>query len=211
MSTGVLWKLPSVALKRVAAGWHVKSERGWGEALALFAPLRRRAGEWELALEDAGALDLTAIDDRDFKPVPLPAAHDASHLVCLVRYDQPLERPERSAARDKFLPPRHVPVRTHAPQATGTRAHAHEVRAVLAQVRADAGERFANYIVTAPRGRTQDPGLPDTLCFAFASCQYPAGMLDRTMAHASWRALAAHVANGTQQGPQRILLLGDQV
>ena len=40
MSTGVLWKLPSVALKRVAAGWHVKSERGWGPARALFAPYR---------------------------------------------------------------------------------------------------------------------------------------------------------------------------
>jgi hypothetical protein len=211
MSTPVLWKLPSVTLKRVAGGWHVKSERGWGAALALFAPLRRLGAQWELAVPEAGTFDLTPIDDDHWRPVPLPAAPAASHYLCLLRYDQPLQRPERSVARYRFLPPRHVPVRAEAAHAQGTCVHGHEVRAVLAQVRADAGERFANYMVTAPAAPTHEGGLPDTLSFAFASCQYPAGMLDRTIAHASWRALAAHVAGNPQHSPERILLVGDQV
>jgi hypothetical protein len=211
MNAGVLWTLPRVALKRVACGWHVKSERGWGEAWAVFAPLHRRGSEWELALDDAEAMDLTALDDTDWQPVPLRQASSASHHVCLLRYDQPLQRPERSVRRDKFLPPRHVAQREHAHEAAGTRVPARELRAVLAQVRADAGARFDDYVVTAPQAAAHRGDIPETLSFAFASCQYPAGMLDRTMAHASWRAFAAHVAANPQHGPERILLLGDQV
>ncbi len=223
MSTGMLWKLPSVALKRVPAGWHVKSERGWGQALALFAPLRRVGQDWELALPESGAIELTPVDDRAWRPVPLPALHAtshttshtiphaASHYLCLLRYDQPLQRPERSVARDRFLPPRHVPGHTRADGTPGMRVPARELRTVLAQVRADAGERFANYVMTAPVPPARREGQPDALSFAFASCQYPAGMLDRTIAHTSWRALAAHVAADAQHGPERILLVGDQV
>lgn len=54
--------------------------------------------------------------------------------------------------------------------------------------------------------------LPSRLVFAFASCQFPAGMLDQPVAHASYRALARHLeAPGPQLTPELLLLLGDQV
>ncbi|HYE41245.1 MAG TPA: alkaline phosphatase D family protein, partial [Ramlibacter sp.] len=47
-------------------------------------------------------------------------------------------------------------------------------------------------------------------CFAFGSCQFPAGMMDRELANASFRALGRRFPGGAQL-PTRLLLLGDQV
>ncbi len=50
-----------------------------------------------------------------------------------------------------------------------------------------------------------------SVCFAFSSCQYPAGFLDRTVAEASYRRLGALLDRGGPDLPQCLLLLGDQV
>jgi len=49
------------------------------------------------------------------------------------------------------------------------------------------------------------------VCIAFASCQYPAGMLDRPIAHRSFERLAAYLQQREGPMPERLLLLGDQV
>ena len=58
-----------------------------------------------------------------------------------------------------------------------------------------------------------DASLPTTaLCLAFGSCQFPAGLLDKLPAFASYDRLAARLANAkTQPAPQLLLLLGDQI
>jgi len=53
---------------------------------------------------------------------------------------------------------------------------------------------------------------PGKICFAAGSCQYPAGMLDRIPAFASYRRLAALLdrPDGRQQ-PEFLILMGDQI
>jgi hypothetical protein len=51
-----------------------------------------------------------------------------------------------------------------------------------------------------------------TLCFAFASCQYPAGLLDEVPAYASYARLAARSQRPREaMRPQFLMLLGDQI
>jgi cholesterol oxidase len=50
------------------------------------------------------------------------------------------------------------------------------------------------------------------LCFAFASCQYPAGLLDEVPAYASYARLAARLQRPREAlRPQFLMLLGDQI
>lgn len=52
---------------------------------------------------------------------------------------------------------------------------------------------------------------PPDLCFALASCQYPAGLLDQQPAFASFERLGAHIDKGGRMAPAFLLLLGDQI
>jgi hypothetical protein len=53
---------------------------------------------------------------------------------------------------------------------------------------------------------------PGQLCFAVASCQYPAGPLDPPLAYASYRQLGTLLDGGAgQPRPQFVVLAGDQV
>lgn len=208
-----LWKLPPVALKRVPQGWGVQSERGWGKAQAVFAPLAPEGGGWKLALPEDAQLPFTEVDDCSWRRVP----HDhapASHYLCLLRYDQPLGRPDRTfrakLRRDEFLRDAPAHRAEDTPPGDAAKVGARELQAAFAQVRADVGDRLGKYIVTAPARVPKGPA-PLQLHFVFASCQYPAGMLDRRMAHASWRALARHLEAKVSLWPERILMLGDQV
>jgi hypothetical protein len=79
--------------------------------------------------------------------------------------------------------------------------------AAAAVARAAARARTA---APAPAPQTQEE-LPRELTFAFGSCQYPAGMLDRPVAHTAYRALAAYLKLPGCRTPERLLLLGDQV
>jgi hypothetical protein len=208
-----LWKLPPVALRRDAGGWSVKSERGWGAAGAVFVPVQQDGGVWRLALRDTDVLPLTFVDDRTWSPVPHDHGIAAPHYLCLLHYDQPLARPDRTfrakLRREEFL-------QSPLPEGVGVLApgartvDGRDLAGALAQVQADVGERLGRYVVRAPRAQANATPV-DEFHFAFASCQYPAGMLDRRMAHASWRALAEQLEAQPTRWPQRILMLGDQV
>jgi cholesterol oxidase len=55
-------------------------------------------------------------------------------------------------------------------------------------------------------------GAPGRLCFALASCQYPAGLLDQEPAFASFARLAARLdANSNAAKPELLILVGDQI
>lgn len=70
------------------------------------------------------------------------------------------------------------------------------------------------------RDATANGGMPsvgqDTLCFALASCQYPAGLLDQVPAYASYGRLAAlldlpDTVPKPAPKPQFLVLMGDQI
>jgi hypothetical protein len=52
----------------------------------------------------------------------------------------------------------------------------------------------------------------DMVCFAFGSCQYPAGLLDKSLAYQSYERLGARLAaTDPKAKPSFLLLLGDQI
>ena len=219
-----LWKLPPYELTPApGGGWAVQSEDGFGAALAVFAPLRKD-GDWALAIPDTKVLELTEVFDDSWTTVALPEAPDATHFLCVLRYDHPAEHPGSSYFRME-LAPASGPQPFAAPGVAGS-----ELRKGLEAIRAQLRDRARSqdplelFVVPAPAARppattiqarsrsapTETPELPDTLCFAFASCQYPAGMLDRPVAYASYERLADFIEQERKE-PERLLLLGDQV
>ena len=138
-----LWKLPPAELMPTEdGGWAVQSEDGLGDAQAVFVPLRRKA-DWELALADGDAVALTEVNDREWRPVRFPAVADATHFLCVLRYDHPPDRPDSS-----FF----VPETRSAPAAVRTRPGetcGSELRPQLQRMRAHLGGRFDLYLVPA--------------------------------------------------------------
>ncbi|MDE2606979.1 MAG: alkaline phosphatase D family protein [Burkholderiales bacterium] len=211
-----LWKLPPFELKPLPGGaWAVQSEAGLGPALAVFAPLRRQGASWVLALSGDDSVDLTPANDRSWTPVPFPTAPQAERFLCMLRYDQPGDRPGGT-----FGPLLFRPDDGDAGHATITGA---DLRAALDTLQRDTDLQLELQMVSppdpppAPAGSAApadaappDP-LPDTLCFAFASCQYPAGLLDRRIAHGSYARLAQALQQAGGPRPERLLLVGDQV
>jgi len=201
-----LWKLPPIELSPApGGGWAVQSELGLGRAQAAFVPLRNADGRWDLAMAAGDLLPLTAVNDQDWTPVPFPPGlRDATHFLCLLRYDHPWNRPDNTF----FVPEQATPV-----------AGRDEVRDALDRIRANLEGPLDTYLVSAPRpsplltamAKSAPPAAPDALSFAFASCQYPAGMLDRPVAHRSLERLADWLRAAQGPVPERLLLLGDQV
>lgn len=67
---------------------------------------------------------------------------------------------------------------------------------------------------SAPGGQSMAMLRPQPLCFAFASCQYPAGVLDARPAQASLQRLAdrcVDAAPSAPSAPQCVLFIGDQI
>jgi PhoD-like phosphatase len=225
----LLWQLPAEALRFDARrnAWDVRSAPGLGRARALFVPVRAPADPqkdaWTLALADRRPHPLTLVNDRTWVTVPIDAARaapDATHYLCLLRYDQPPDRP--GEIFDKDLP--------------GSEVEADELEEVFAERLRAESRRLPNEVVLPPSATTAVAGASSAntaasramrpaahgdstaagpaensapLTFAFASCQYPAGFLDRDLANASYEALAAAVKGGLS--PVHLLLLGDQV
>jgi hypothetical protein len=76
----------------------------------------------------------------------------------------------------------------------------------------DASSRF-QLSAAALRARDRPNGGPDDggLCFALASCQYPAGLLDRQPASRSLDRLASRLESPGEREPQLLFLVGDQI
>ena len=201
MNADALWKLPAVDLLPADdGGWQVQPEPGLGPAQAVFAPLRRTGGQgWEVALAAGARISLTEAGDRAWTRVPLPPAPGADGYLCLLRYDHPAERACGTTFR---LQLRRLADPVGDAEVTGA-----ELQHALGHLQDSLGPALALQVVPA-RSHEPDP-VPQTLCFAYASCQYPAGLLDRAVAHRSYGRLAAWLQDHPM--PQRLLLLGDQV
>jgi hypothetical protein len=202
-----LWKLPPTDLQPAAAGWQVQSEEGLGPAGAVFVPLRREASGWAFVAPAQPVLALTPVNDGTWTAVALPDAPGADHYLCLLCYDQPAEHPGKTFLTLKLAavapddgPPTEVP--------------ASELRAAFERIRAHPELDLDLLVVPAApmqAARAAKVAAPASLCFAFCSCQYPAGMLDRRVAYRAYGALAGYLEDQGGALPERLLLLGDQV
>lgn len=214
-SRSFLWQSPSNGLVRKEGRWHAAADRTLGAAWGVLAPVRRHeARGWEIAAAADAVLDLVQVPVDAPRALDVPAqARHASHYLCLLRYDHPDDRPG-STFRIAFRPGEKSTHRRHPDDdpddaATGEhQASARQLGAALEALQRDFGEDFERQLVSAAEPHA--PQDPHELCFAFASCQFPPGMMDREQANAAYRALATRFPGGERM-PTRLLLLGDQV
>jgi hypothetical protein len=173
----------------------------------MFAPLRKRLrGGWEVAAPEDHPLQLLEVTAAEPKDLAFPpAAADATHYLCVHRYDHPGDRAAATFGTSAQLgTPTRWPAADDACALLG-KVPVPELNAVVQMLREQYDWDFERQLVTA------DPPaeLPAGCCFAYASCQFPAGMMDRMQANASYGAMAERFAAGPL--PTRVLLLGDQV
>ena len=219
-----LWQIGDLDL-RDDGSWIVSADRALGPALGALVPLARKPdGGWRAAIRQP---------DRVIRlsPVPVdvwtvlgfePGDEDTEYFICLLRYDHPADRPRAtfgvSVARAVAVDDMELLARELPPDCAGV-AEIDEVLAMQAEVYGDKLQR--KFIEAAPRApslrraftatgsASQDDGETD-ISFVFASCQYPAGMMDRLDANRSFEMLDDWLA-GAPHLPQAILLVGDQV
>jgi len=235
LSRAPLWRLPEEALyfDETAAAWQVMAARGLGESRAIFIPLVKQDGDWQVAIEDQVHLPFTRVMNGEWTTLPRRGGPRDCVYLCALRYDLPSNHPD-----DSFrLGPDGVPELASGEPPPAV-VSGRELKDVLVRFKERNAERIELDVVDGPSDE-EDPGeaapaqaaararsiapapadpaagtpqpLPEELTFAFGSCQYPAGMLDRRAAHASYRALAAYLRQPGVRTPERLLLLGDQV
>jgi hypothetical protein len=216
-----LWQTPSNGLVHKQGSWYARADRTLGDAWGLLAPVRRDGeGGWQVAGGEDAEFTLHRVTVDHLRELPVPAGTEAERLVCLLRYDHPDERPGSFASA--FAPARALAQRKGARKAAAVddKVAGAELDAALQELRRQLGEDFELQFLGAPEPKPQaqavasrafmPAGHGDTFTFAFASCQYPPGMLDRLPALRSFEAIARRFPGGTEL-PTRMLLLGDQV
>lgn len=212
---GNLWQLPSTRLIHDEGTWSVRVDRGLGDhAWALLAPLKKHGTHWRIAAPADGALHLARVGPDPRPLSPPPEAEGVTHYACLLRYDYPQDRPGSTFGMG-FRPVRHAALDEEAPvrPAEPDRACVGELQAAVNVLQHYFAPELARQLLPAavvkePQGALAEPAPEEELRIVFASCQYPAGLMDRTQATASCRALAAAF---DEAPPTRLLLLGDQV
>jgi hypothetical protein len=239
MSREPLWRLPEEALlfDEDTGRWKVMAVRGLGECRALFIPVAKKADQWQLAVDAQSRLPLTPVPSGKWSALPRVGGAPGCRYLCAIVYDIPSNHPDDTFLHG--LPPgnplptdlsgeelervftklaRRYPERIDADVVDGPPdpitiepiAYQGAVQA-MAAARGVPAFAAAAIPVRAAQARAHEAPPPDQLTFAFGSCQYPAGMLDRHVAHASYRALAEYLKKPGVRLPERLLLLGDQV
>jgi len=198
--------------------WMVAADRILGDAWGLLAPVRPATeGGWEVAAPPGTRFPLTRVTVDELQPLEFPQGGVNVHgYLCLLRYDLPDDRPGASfaiGADPGLLSKQPLAAGWTGGGADG--AGPAEIDVVLRALWRQYGPALANRLVDRPPAaalhlarQARAPGEP--LLFVFASCQYPAGMMDRQDANRSQAALAAYLA-ARERPPERVLLVGDQV
>ncbi|NNU44038.1 alkaline phosphatase D family protein [Ramlibacter montanisoli] len=215
-----LWQTPSNGLVHKQGSWYACADRTLGDAWGLLAPLQRDGeGAWQVAGGDDAEFTLHRVTVDHLRELPMPAQSEAERLVCLLRYDHPDERPGSFASA--FAPARAAAQRKGAHKAAADdKVAGADLDAALQELRRQLGDDLERQFLSPPAPRPQaqaaasravlPAGQGEVFTFAFASCQYPSGMLDRLPALRSFEAIARRFPGGTGL-PTRLLLLGDQV
>jgi hypothetical protein len=202
--------------------WSACVDRALGDhAWALLVPVSAQDGAWRVAAPPASVLHLHRVSPVPRRLDPPEEAQDPTHYLCLLCYDYPEERPGSTFGLS-FHPVRLTGSSMAAAFAPARGANDDKVAVAELQAALDMLQRYfleglllqllpAEAVENAAAGRPGPEPEPEgsALTFAFASCQYPAGLMDRHQATASYRALARAFPAGTV--PTRLLLLGDQV
>lgn len=208
-----LWQTADLVPNR--GRWLAAADRSLGDAQGLLAPVRPDGnGGWRVAARPDVVFLLAPVTVDELRELRYASGgEDAAHYLCLLRYDHPEDRPGScflvgvDPARGAGAQPREPVVARHERAAT-----VEEVQAALDTLWRQLGPGLQRRFVSAPAepAPIPAPAPAESVRFLFASCQYPAGMMDREDANRSYQALARRLQQGMAP-PERILLLGDQV
>ncbi len=199
--------------------WFACADRTLGDAWGLLAPVRREAGEWRVAGGADTMFTLHRITVDHLRELPFSGEGDPERFVCLLRYDHPEDR--LGAFADHVAAGgAQAAVREREAAAASDKVAAPELDHALQSLRRQQGADLERLFVSPPERAAPVPaaasrafapvGRRDSFTFVFASCQYPAGMLDRLPALRTFEAIARRFPGGAEL-PTRLLLLGDQV
>lgn len=219
----LFWQLPWAGPNVLEGGapvWSVMPSPGLGNAQALCVPVKVSADKVLLALANAADLRPLRAPLGQWTVVLGLAGRDHDGYLCLLGYDQ-----SRHGSLQTFVSP-------VAPEAPST----DELEQALAELQDQHGEWLLRQIfaqapdldppvaparprpahaagpVPAPASRPPPAAAaPVELTIAFASCQYPSGLMDDLPAQASLQRLADLLDQPGGRRPQRLLLLGDQI
>lgn len=208
-----LWQTADLLPSR--GRWLAGADRTLGDAWGLLAPLRSDGhGAWRVAARPDVVFMLAPLSVDELRELRFASGgEEAERYVCLLRYDHPADRPGSTfnvAADPGLLPSGRALAGT--PSRSDNAASVDEVQAALEALWRQHGPALERRFVAGPGPQPQSrtsAGV-DHVSFLFASCQYPAGMMDREDANRSYASLARRLDEGMAP-PTRILLLGDQV
>jgi cholesterol oxidase len=201
-----LWLFPWLGPRREGPkAFTVMPDPAHGTAKAICVPVIRaqEPGEamYRVALDPASQVPLADVPFDTWAVVAPQAANStagvAGHL-CLLAYDQSQDRSQGEWAN---IAPESVPT-----------VSVDEINDALRQLGRKYGDRLEQELLDVA-GEPSPPSAAQApkVCFAFGSCQYPAGLLDRPMAEASYTRLANMLKDGSAPKPEFLLLLGDQI
>lgn len=201
--------------------WYACADRTIGDAWGLLAPLRADGhGGWQVAASDDAVFTLHRVTVDHLRELPLTAEGEPERFLCLLRYDHPADRPGAFADGVALAGLPAAGGGRSQSLAADAKVSGAELQGALRVLWRQQGAELERQFVSAPPrppqaqatgSRASMPApAQDAFTFVFASCQYPAGMLDRLPAVRSCEALARRFPGGTQV-PTRLLLLGDQV
>jgi hypothetical protein len=218
-----LWQIGDLNA-RDDGSWVVSADRALGPALGTLVPVAATPeGGWRVAIGDRSrVIRLTPVDVDCWTTLGFePGDEETRSYACLLRYDHPADRPGATfgVAVARELAVGDLQFVDHA--APVGCAGVGEVDQVLDLLSGVHGPELARKFIdgpasAAPAGTAvastvaSSQPQPAEVSFVFASCQYPAGMMDRLEANRSFEMLDAWLS-GAQRLPQAILLVGDQV
>ena len=231
----LFWQLAWAGPRIQGRGWAVMPDPAQGNARLACVPVEERDGRVVLALPDPLApIDTLCAPLNEWTRVTPPDSGGWSALLCLLGYDQPIgqvggnwvQQPAqpRSLGLQGLLGPhlqptlmrtraRERPSAEHVPMGPGPSAPG-EVGAEELQRAID---HFNDTASNALRGHVIRPPVlpplmtPGKVTLAFASCQYPAGFMDRGPAEASCVRLEKYLEQRHHPLPSMLLLVGDQI
>jgi hypothetical protein len=216
------WQLPWTGPMRTdspAPEWTVQPSPGMADAKAVCVPVTVQNGVVLLAVADR---------TQPIALVPAPLGvwtrvvgdpGKGTGFLCLLGYDQP----EGGLGENYVVAP-------------GLEVTPADVDVALRKLHDQLGDKLAQRVLQAPAARVgrARPALaaqgsaaqaernaaipaaatappPVSLTLAFASCQYPSGLMDGIPAQASLQRLADLLQRTDQRHPERLLMLGDQI
>lgn len=194
------WAGPRIDQRQLR--WAVMPDPAYGDAWAICVPVARGpAGPTLTLAQPKWDIDATQARQRRWTSLPFVAGTaETTDYLCLLGYDQPHESDLGTPFTD------------------GGQVRPRELQDVLELLHAQREQELAAALALPPAAlsplsragrRASKPAAQLTL--AFASCQYPAGLMDGIPAQASYRRLAERIESDRQPAPSRLLLLGDQV